>query len=48
MTSPEAVASNEQVFRRMQAAIDARFPAGHWIAIDGGQLIADVPSAEEL
>ena len=48
MTSTEAVESNEQAFRRMQTAIAARFPAGHWIAIDGGQVIADAPSAEEL
>ena len=48
MTSTETVESNEQAFRRMQTAIDARFPAGHWIAIDGGQVIADAPSAEEL
>ena len=48
MTSTEAVESNEQAFRRMQTAIDAQFPAGHWIAIDGGQVIADAPSVEEL
>ena len=48
MTSTETVESNEQAFRRMQTAIDARFPAGHWIAIDRGQVIADAPSAQEL
>ena len=48
MTSTEAVESNEQAFRRMKMAIDARFPAGHWIAFDGGQVIADAPSAQEL
>ena len=48
MALPETVESNEQAFRRMQTAIDAQFPAGHWIAIDAGQVIADAPSAEEL
>ena len=48
MTATETVETNEQAFRRMKMAIDARFPAGHWIAFDGGQVIADAPSAQEL
>ena len=48
MTATETVETNEQAFRRMKMVIDARFPVGHWIAFDGGQVIADAPSAQEL
>jgi hypothetical protein len=48
MTQTETVKSNEQAFRGMKAKLDARFPAGHLIAIDGGVVIADAASVDEL
>jgi len=40
--------SNEQAFRQMKAELDTRFPAGHLIAFDGGRVIADAESIQEL
>ena len=48
MGQAETFESNEQAFRRMKAALDARFPAGHLIAFDGGCVIADAASFQEL
>ena len=48
MNHKEAVERNEQAFRRMKATLDARFPAGHLIAFDGGEVIADAASVQEL
>ena len=48
MSQTEKVESNEQAFRRMKAALDARFPAGHLIAFDEGRVIADAASFQEL
>lgn len=48
MNATEMVESNEQAYRRMKAALDARFPAGHLIAFDGGRVIADAETAQEL
>jgi len=39
---------NEQAFRRIKEALDARFPAGHLIAFDDGRVIADAASVQEL
>ena len=48
MNHIEAVERNEQAFRRIKATLDARFPAGHLIAFDGGEVIADAASVQEL
>ena len=48
MNQIEAVERNEQAFRRMKATLDARFPAGHLVAFDGGEVIADAASVQEL
>lgn len=48
MSQTETVESNEQVFRRMKAELDARIPAGHLIAFDGSRVIADAASFQEL
>ena len=48
MSQIETIETNEQAFRRMKAELDARFPVGHLIAFDGGQVIADAASFQEL
>ena len=48
MNHAEIIETNEQAFRRMKATLDARFPAGHLIAFDGGEVIADAASVQEL
>jgi hypothetical protein len=48
MNHTEAIETNEQAFRRMKPTLDARFPAGHLIAFDGGEVIADAASVQEL
>lgn len=39
---------NNAAFRRLKPEIDARYPAGHWVALEHGQIIANAPSYEEL
>ena len=48
MNHTETIETNEQAFRRMKSTLDARFPAGHLIAFDGGEVIADAASVQEL
>lgn len=48
MNHTETIETNEQAFRRMKATLDARFPAGHLIAFEGGEVIADAASVQEL
>lgn len=48
MNHAEFIETNEQAFRRMKATLDARFPVGHLIAFDGGEVIADAASVQEL
>lgn len=39
---------NETAFRRLKSAIDRQFPRGHCVALDGGEVIADADSFNEL
>lgn len=39
---------NERAFRQSKSELDASFPAGHLIAFDGGQIIADAATIQEL
>ena len=48
MSQMEPSDVNEQAFRRMKAALDSRFPAGHLIAFDDGRVIADAASIQDL
>lgn len=48
MNHSPAAESNEQVYRRMKPTLDAQFPAGRFITIDGGQVIADAATVQEL
>ncbi len=48
MQTTQTSESNEQAFHRIKADLDARFPAGHLIALDGGRVIADADSLQEL
>ena len=45
---PDTRQANQNAFRRLKAEIDARFPHGHWIAIDEARIIADAPEFDEL
>ena len=48
MNHAESVETNEQAFRRMKTTLDARFPSGHLIAIEDGEVIAGAASVQEL
>ena len=48
MNHAEPVETNEQAFRRMKTTLNARFPSGHLIAFEGGEVIADAASVQEL
>lgn len=39
---------NQAAYRRLQADIDQRYPQGTFVAIDGGKIVADALSFEEL
>lgn len=41
MPSNEKRQSNQAAFRRLKPAIDGRYPAGHFVSIDDGDVIAD-------
>jgi hypothetical protein len=41
-------AENQAAFRRMKATIDASYPAGQFVAIYQGQIVADAKSFDEL
>jgi len=40
--------TDHEAYRRLKPEIDTRFPKGHFVAIDDGQVIADAPSYREL
>lgn len=44
-TKPE---TNQAAFRRLKPEIDRQYPAGHWVAINNGRLIADAPTIDQL
>ncbi len=48
MNQMQIAESNEQAYRRMKPALDAQFPAGHFIAIEGGEVVADAATVQEL
>jgi hypothetical protein len=39
---------NETTYRRLKESIRQRFPAGHFVAIAGGQIIADAQNLADL
>lgn len=39
---------NDAAFRNAQDELAKRFPLGHFVAFDNGNLIADAPSFDEL
>jgi len=48
MNRDERYELNETAFRRLKPAIDKQFPPGHFVALDGGDIIADAASFNEL
>lgn len=40
--------TNQASFRRLKPSLDKSYPHGQFVAIDGGQVVADAPSFEEL
>jgi hypothetical protein len=41
-------AINQAAFRQMKSELDARYPRGHFVAFDEGQLVADAESFDRL
>ncbi len=39
---------NQAAFRRLQPAIDRDYPKGRFVAIDGGKIVADGATFEEV
>ena len=39
---------NQQAYRRLKPDIDKRYPKGHFVAIDGGTVVADAPTFDEI
>ena len=48
MNRDERYKLNDTAFRRLKPAIDKQFPPGHFVALDGGDIIADAASFNEL
>lgn len=49
MPSPNALnPPDESEWRKLRDAIDARFPAGRFVAVEQGRVLADAPSFREL
>ncbi len=48
MTRSQRSVENQTAFRRLQTTIDTTYPAGRFVALDGGQIIADAATFEEL
>lgn len=46
MESPRE--KNQAAFEALKEELPERFPAGHFVAFDSGQLVADAPSFGEL
>jgi hypothetical protein len=41
-------AINQAAFRQMKSELDTRYPRGHFVAFDEGQLVADAESFDRL
>jgi hypothetical protein len=39
---------NQAAYLRLKPLIDQTYPAGHFVAIDEGEIVGDAPSFEEL
>lgn len=39
---------NQKTYRRLRPELDSKYPKGHFVAIDGGRVVADGPSYREL
>jgi hypothetical protein len=39
---------DDLAYARLKPEIDRRYPHGHFVAVEGGQIIADAPTFEEL
>jgi hypothetical protein len=48
METPSERSLNQTAFRRLKEKIDKTYPQGRFIAISGGQIIADANGFEEL
>ncbi len=48
MTEAERHQENQAAFRRLKPTIDQTYPHGRFVAIDGGQVIADAASLDDL
>ena len=48
MTEAERHQENQAAFRRLKPTIDRNYPHGRFVAIDGGQVVADAATLDEL
>jgi hypothetical protein len=48
MTPEERHQENEAAYRRLKPTIDQSYPPGRFVAIDGGQIVADAATLDEL
>ena len=46
MTSNQA--KNQRAYREVEAELGARYPYGHFVAFDGGRIVADAPDFDRL